>query len=157
MDVVAHHQQLPMMQRNAGLQPGPNSAPGVMCSGMKAFHRSTSNARRTEAPQTRVERMRRNDFMVGWEGARVSRRAFTDRRCEGLAHPRSLVWSYGDSLYTNPAFLVHQGYATVYCWCDDLTVSAIEVQAERFAGERLISVALAQHAFRTWGQLGDLF
>jgi len=42
----------------------------------------------------------------------------------------------------------------VHCRRDDLTVSAIELQAERFAGERLISVALVRRALRAWGQLG---
>ncbi len=42
----------------------------------------------------------------------------------------------------------------MHCRRDDLTVSTIELQAERFAGERLISVALARHALCVWGQLG---
>jgi len=42
----------------------------------------------------------------------------------------------------------------VQCLRDDLTVSAVELQAERFASERLISVALVRRALRAWGQLG---
>jgi len=42
----------------------------------------------------------------------------------------------------------------VHCRRSDLTVSTIEVQAERFAGERLISMELARRALRAWGQLG---